>query len=268
MIPFFVLIGIGPYVRWKHGAVPHIGRKLSSVAVLAIITGVGIIVWLGAEASFIAMAGILLAAWTVFSAVQEPTQRLWQRLHHRHVNLARSVLGMSVAHVGAGVMILGVTVTTMLGVTVDRVFTPGSSITVHGDQYTFKGVQHITGPNYRAVQGTFLVTHDGTPVTIIYPQKREFRQDGTTTTEAAIDAGPFRDLYVALGNPLGHGAWSVRVEYKPLVRFIWLGGLIMVIGGFIAIMDKRYRRISGPVIMDMAAKPGDTDTKFLRIPER
>ncbi len=268
MIPFFILIGIGPYVRWKHGSVPHTGRKLGWVAALALLVGAIVIVLLRAETSFIAMAGVLLAAWTVFSALQEPVQRLWQRLRHRHASLGRSVLGMSVAHVGAGLMILGVTVTTMLGITVDRVFTPGSSLSVHGDQYAFEGVQDVSGPNYQAVQGTFVVTHDGRPVTVIYPQKRQFRRDGTTTTEAAIDAGPFRDLYVALGNPLGHGAWSVRIEYKPLVRFIWLGGLIMVLGGFIALMDKRYRRVRiTAVTLDVAATLGDAGTNLRREPE-
>ncbi|MHB8425720.1 MAG: heme lyase CcmF/NrfE family subunit [Gammaproteobacteria bacterium] len=268
MIPFFLLIGIGPYVRWKHGSVPHTGRKLGWVAALALLVGAIVIVLLRAETSFIAMAGVLLAAWTVFSALQEPVQRLWQRLRHRHASLGCSVLGMSVAHVGAGLMILGVTVTTMLGITVDRVFTPGSSLSVHGDQYTFEGVRDVSGPNYQAVQGTFVVTHAGRPVTVIYPQKRQFRRDGTTTTEAAIDAGPFRDLYVALGNPLGHGAWSVRIEYKPLVRFIWLGGLIMVLGGFIALMDKRYRRVRITVVtLDVAATPVDAGTDLRREPE-
>ncbi|MHB8403840.1 MAG: heme lyase CcmF/NrfE family subunit [Gammaproteobacteria bacterium] len=268
MLPFFVLIGIGPYVRWKHGSVTETLSKLRIPAALALVAGVVAIVLLRAEVSFIATAGVLLAAWTIFSALQEPLQRLWQRLHHRHVSLARSVLGMSVAPLGAGLMILGVTVNTMLGITVDRVMKPGSSVAVHGYQFAFQGVQDVSGPNYQAVQGTFVVTRAGKKVALIYPEKRQFRHDGTTTTNAAIAAGPFRDLYVALGNPLGQDSWSVRIEYKPLVRFIWLGGLTMMLGGLIAILDKRYRRVRVPATVDVSAPPKDADADLAKAPER
>ncbi len=267
MLPFFVLIGIGPYVRWKHGSVTEVLSKLRIPAALALWAGVVMIVLLRAEVSFIATAGVLLAAWTIFSALQEPLQRLWQRLHHRHVSLPRSVFGMSIAHLGAGLMILGVTVNTMLGITIDRVMKPGSSVAVHGYQFTFQGVHAVSGPNYRAVQGAFAVTRAGKKVALIYPEKRQFRHD-VTTTNAAIAAGPFRDLYVALGNPLGQDSWSVRIEYKPLVRFIWLGGLTMMLGGFIATLDKRYRQVRVPATVDVSAPPKDADTDLAKAPER
>jgi cytochrome c-type biogenesis protein CcmF len=268
MLPFFILVGIGPYVRWKHGSVNQTLSRLRIPAALVLAAGVVLIVLLHAETSFVATAGVLLAAWTIFTALQDPFQRLWQRLHRRHVSFARSVLGMSVAHFGAGLMILGVTVNTMLGITVDRVMKPGTSTTVHGYQFNFLGVHDVSGPNYQAVQGSVAVTRAGKPVTVIYPEKRQFGHDGITTTEAAIAAGPFHDLYVALGNPLGQDAWSIRIEYKPLVRFIWLGGLTMMFGGFVALMDKRYRRSRVPIGVDVATAPEDADADLVKASDR
>ncbi len=266
MVPFFILAGIGPYVRWKHGNISETLAKLRVPAALALLAGVVVIVLLRAEASFIATAGVLLAAWMIFSALQEPVQRMWQRLHHGHASLAHSILGMSVAHFGAGLMILGVTVNSMLGITVDQVMKPGTSVEVHGYKYSFQGVRDVSGPNYQAVQGTVAVTRGGKILTLIHPEKRQFDTGGMTTTEAAIAPGPFRDLYVALGNPLGQDAWSVRIEYKPLVRFIWLGGLTMMLGGIIALMDKRYRRTRVPVAIDASTPPKDADANLPKSP--
>ncbi|MGB9428269.1 MAG: heme lyase CcmF/NrfE family subunit [Gammaproteobacteria bacterium] len=240
MIPFFIAIGIGPYVRWKHGSVTDTGRKLRLLMVLALAIGVVAILIIHAQTDLIAAAGIILAAWTLFSALREPVVRLRQRWKGQHLSLPRSVLGMSVAHFGAGLLILGVTVASTLSVERDQVVQAGSTVAVHGYQFTFEGVKNVTGPNYQAVQGTFLVSHNGKQLGSMQTEKRQFTN--TVTTEAAINPGLFRDLYVALGNPLGNDSWSVRFQYKPLVRFIWLGGLVMMLGGILAVSDRRYRQ--------------------------
>ncbi|MGA9853399.1 MAG: heme lyase CcmF/NrfE family subunit [Gammaproteobacteria bacterium] len=240
MIPFFIAIGIGPYVRWKHGSAADTGRKLRLLIILAVVIGVLAILIMHAETDMVAAAGIILAAWTLFTALQEPVTRLWQRWKGQHLTLPRSVLGMSVAHFGAGLLILGVTVTSTLSVAQDHVVRPGSVVALHGYEFTFEGVKNVQGPNYQAVQGTFLVSHNGDQLDTMYTEKRQFTS--TVTTEAAINPGLFRDLYVALGNPVGNNSWSVRFQYKPLVRFIWLGGLVMMLGGFLAVSDRRYRR--------------------------
>ncbi|MGH8278190.1 MAG: heme lyase CcmF/NrfE family subunit [Gammaproteobacteria bacterium] len=240
MLPFFVLIGIGPYVRWKHGEWRDTLSKLWWIGVLAIIGASVALVMLKAENTMVAAAGLFLGFWTILSALREPVYRLWQRARGLHLTLPRSVLGMTVAHVGAGLLILGVTVTTTLGVTRDLVVKPGSTVSVHGYQYTYAGAENVVGPNYQGVRTTFRVYHHGKLISTMHPEKRTFAS--TVTSVAAIYPGLFRDLYVGLGNPLGDNTWSVRFQYKPMVRFIWFGGVVMMLGGLLAVSDKRYRR--------------------------
>jgi cytochrome c-type biogenesis protein CcmF len=107
--------------------------------------------------------------------------------------------------------------------------------------FTFKGVTDVVGPNFRAQEGSFMVESDGKPIASLNPQKRIYKVQRNTMTEAAIDPGLTRDLYVALGEPMDGAAWSVRVYYKPFIRWIWLGGLLMMAGGLCSVADRRYR---------------------------
>ncbi|HET7922636.1 MAG TPA: heme lyase CcmF/NrfE family subunit [Gammaproteobacteria bacterium] len=251
MLPFLVLIGIGPYVRWKHGDASSTVRATRIAAIVALLAGVLCLALAGSRSTVMLVAGIVLGTWTLLSAVREPFMRLLARRRGRHVSLSRAVLGMSLAHFGAGLLVLGITVTSILGLEEDRVMAPGSSVSVAGYQFRFTGVHPVQGPNYQAEQGVFEVTRDGKRIARMTPEKRQFST--TVTTEAAIEAGLFRDLYVALGNPLDNGAWSVRVQYKPLVRFIWLGGLFMMLGGILAASDRRYRRTAAAPQLDTGA---------------
>ena len=248
MIPFLVLIGIGPYVRWKHGDPQATTRSLKLAAGLALLAGIVAVITAGAERGAMLTAGVMLAAWAAGSALVEPLSRLRQLQQGRHVTLPRAVLGMSLAHVGAGCLVLGITVTSLLGVDQDQVLAPGGSATVAGYRFDFEGVSKVNGPNYQADQARVTVTKDGAAVALMLPEKRRFST--TETTEAAIEPGLMRDLYVALGNPLDNGSWSVRIEYKPLVRFIWLGGILMMLGGILAASDRRYRRRHTEAVLD------------------
>ena len=242
MLPFFILIGIGPYVRWKHGDVQATTRTLRIAAIVALVAGV-ISLAMTQAAGFLGLAaGVLLAVWTGISALIEPVSRARQRLQGRNASLSRATLGMCVAHFGAALLVLGISVTSVLGVEQDAVVKPGDTVRVAGYDFTFQGVHDEQGPNYSARQGVFQVSKGGEDVAVMRPEKREFTSVGNETTEAAIEPGLFRDLYLALGNPLDNGAWSGRVQYKPLVRFIWHGGLFMMLGGFLAASDRRYRR--------------------------
>jgi len=247
MLPFLILAGIGPYVRWKHGDVQTTTRTLRIAGVLALLAGLLSLVVMHAAGAVGLMAGVLLAVWTGTSAFIEPIMRLRQRVEGRHASLSRATLGMCVAHFGAALLVLGISVTSVLGIEQDVVLKAGQTVTVAGYDFAFQGVHDEQGPNYQARQGVFQVSRDGREVATMRPEKREFASVGNETTEAAIDAGLFRDLYLALGNPLDQGAWSVRVQYKPLVRFIWLGGLFMMLGGLLAASDKRYRRAQAPL---------------------
>ncbi|HEY1771649.1 MAG TPA: heme lyase CcmF/NrfE family subunit [Gammaproteobacteria bacterium] len=242
MLPFFILIGVGPYVRWKHGDPQTTARVLRVAAIVALVAGVLSLTLVHAAGFLGLAAGVLLAVWTGASAFIEPLSRLRQRLQGRNASLSRATLGMCVAHFGAALLVLGISVTSVLGVEQDVVMKPGDTVQVAGYDFTFQGVHDEQGPNYSARQGVFQVSKGGTDVAVMRPEKREFTSVGNETTEAAIEPGLFRDLYLALGNSLDNGAWSVRVQYKPLVRFIWLGGLFMMLGGLLAASDRRYRR--------------------------
>ncbi|HEX5339831.1 MAG TPA: heme lyase CcmF/NrfE family subunit [Gammaproteobacteria bacterium] len=256
MLPFLVLIGIGPYVRWKRGDSRHTLQATRVYAIVALIIGIICVAIAGSQATLMFAVGVLLGTWAALSALNELLQRLLARWRGRHVALPRAVIGMSLAHFGAGLLVLGITVTSILGTEEDRVMAPGNSVSLSGYQFKFAGVHPVQGPNYQADQGVFEVTRDGKLIATMTPEKRRFTT--TITTEAAIDPGLSRDLYVALGNPLDNGAWSVRVQYKPMVRFIWLGGLFMMLGGIFAASDRRYRRtVPQPQLDTGAAQPSE-----------
>ena len=148
---------------------------------------------------------------------------------------------MYLAHLGVGVFIVGATVTSSYTVETDSSAVLGDRWQVGEYELVFRDLRQVEGINYEATEGEFEVWEDNQLVTILRPQKRIYRVQTSPMTEAAIDVGWGRDLFVALGEPLGAGAWSLRVQIKPLIRFIWLGTLIMAFGGLLAVMDPRYR---------------------------
>jgi cytochrome c-type biogenesis protein CcmF len=150
------------------------------------------------------------------------------------------MLGMLIAHLGVGIFVAGVLLTTSMSVEHDVRLAPGQTETIGSFAFRFKGTSHVKGPNWTAEQGTVEVLDHGKPYTVLHPQKRTYDK-GQIQTESSIDAGLMRDLYVALGEPLDHGAWAVRIYVKPFVRWMWGGGVLMMIGGFVAATDRRFR---------------------------
>jgi cytochrome c-type biogenesis protein CcmF len=148
---------------------------------------------------------------------------------------------MSIAHFGVGVFVLGVTIVSSFNVESDRSMVPGQSVDVAGYQFELKELSNVDGPNYRALEGEIEVRRDGDYITTLRPQKRTYLVQQNPMTDAGIDAAWNRDLFAALGDPLGNDAWSVRLQYKPLIRFIWAGTFIMAFGGIVAASDRRYR---------------------------
>ena len=157
--------------------------------------------------------------------------------------LSRGALGMLIAHLGVGVFLVGVTLVETRGIEKDIAMKPGESFSANGYEFQFQGVNPVDGPNYRADQGIFSVRQDGTFVAELRPEKRAYSRGGQIMTEAAIEPGLTRDLYVSLGEPLDQtGTWAVRVYFKPFIRWIWLGALMMMAGGILAASDQRYFR--------------------------
>jgi cytochrome c-type biogenesis protein CcmF len=132
----------------------------------------------------------------------------------------------------------------------------GDSTTVRGYTFTFKGTKELQGPNYVAVQGLMEVSHSGTKLTDLHPEKRIYRVQQNPMTEAAIDAGVTRDLYVSLGEQIESGAWIVRVYVKPFINWIWGGCMLMALGGFLAVTDRRYRLKKGESAADTVTATG------------
>jgi cytochrome c-type biogenesis protein CcmF len=180
--------------------------------------------------------GLTAGVWVILSSLYEP----WRRITKKQ-SLSRSVLGMTLAHIGVGVFAIGVTVTQSYRIEKDIALRPGQTIEMQGYTFQYRGARPVKGPNYEAVESQVVVTRDGRLVTTLYPQKRVYRVQRSPMTEAGIHVKWNRDLFVAMGEDLGDGAWSMRLQYKPMVRYIWLGALIMALGGLLATTDRRYR---------------------------
>ncbi|MCY4286490.1 MAG: heme lyase CcmF/NrfE family subunit [Thiotrichales bacterium] len=247
MLPLAALLGFAPLARWKKDGWRRLWAKLRLPLLVVVLASLALA--FGTPASWAMAAGTGFALWIAAGVVLG----LRDRLRHRHGAsvrraLGRGFIGMSLAHLGAGVFIAGVTWTTGAGVERDVRLAPGESVEVSGYSFRFDGVAVHPGPNYRAVRGTVQVLRDGEPYSVLHPEKRTYLVQEEPMTEAAVDPGFTRDLYVALGEPVGtEGAWTMRVQYKPLVRWIWLGPLMMAIGGLLAAADRRYRPLARPV---------------------
>ncbi|MDN5863202.1 MAG: c-type cytochrome biogenesis protein CcmF, partial [Salinisphaera sp.] len=183
-----------------------------------------------------ASAGCVLGFWAIATAAEE----LWRR---RRGSFPRGVLGMCAAHSGVGITVIGITLVSAFGIDRNVSLDVNEAVTVAGYQFTFLGTTEHQGPNYLADVGRVRVRRDGEPVALLLPAKRRYASSGSVMTESGIDIGVFRDLYVALGKPLQNGGWSLRIFYRPFVRWIWVGGLFMMLGGLLAATDPRYRRL-------------------------
>ena len=150
---------------------------------------------------------------------------------------------MTLGHIGIAVFAIGVSLTSLYSIEKDLRLDKGETHSMAGYDFNFGGVVNVSGPNYEAEEGLLTVSKDGREITTLRAQKREYdtSQMGVMT-EAAIDAGLTRDLFFALGEPLGPDAWSMRIYHKPFVRWIWLGAIFMSLGGLVAVTDKRFRR--------------------------
>ena len=242
MIPAAMLAGVGAILRFKRDRLSRVGTPL--LVMLAVSVGAGFLAPLlmpGAW-SIGAALGLTVGFWVIASTLLAPYERMGRRWRP---NLLRSApsgfFGMITAHVGIGLFVIGVTMVSAYEVERDISMSPGDEFAVAGNVFTFQGVDGYEGPNYTAQRGRVEVTPDGGRSLILKPEKRAYGAGSQPMTEAAIDAGLTRDLYVSLGEPLGGNAWAVRIYYKPFIRFIWLGCLFMAVGGLLGAMDKRYR---------------------------
>jgi len=244
MVPAMFLMGVGPIARWKKASLPELAVRLRWAFIASLVTALILPFVLG-QWKPLASLGLMLALWILATAVTNLIERvrstsgqfsIFQKLRMQ----TRSYYGMHLAHLGVAVFIVGVTLVTTYQSEQDVRMDVGDTITAGGYTFRFNGVTRTAGPNYQAARAEIAVSKFGNIVNTMYPEKRSYTASGNVMTETAIDSGVFRDLYISLGEPVGGGAWSVRVYYKPFVSWIWGGAIIMAMGGGLALSDRRY----------------------------
>ena len=236
MLPLVFLMGLGMHTAWRSQATTPWLRVIRVPIIIAVVVGGLIPTLFYGGFGLLAVVGSIAAIWVVASSLIQPI-RAWRS----GVRLTPAVLGMSVAHLGVGLFVLGVTTVSAFSIETDRALRPGESIEIGKYEYEMRELRDVEGPNYSAREAVIEIRRNGQFVTEVRPQKRQYLVQKSPMTEAGIDAGWNRDLFVALGDQIGADTWSVRVQYKPMIRFIWLGCLVMALGGLIAVSDRRYR---------------------------
>jgi cytochrome c-type biogenesis protein CcmF len=238
LAPVFLLAGVGPLFAWRSAALRPLSLRIGGSLCAAFLIGLGFATAYHALNDPTLLIASLMAAFLAATALLA----FYRRATARGLGLpAASFSGMTLAHLGLAVFLLGVSVADRRTEEKDVRLSPGETYTLAGYGFTFEGVADTPGPNYVAKVGTVRVRQKGREVAVLHPEKRVYSVQRNMMTEAAIDPALARDLYVALGEDLGDGAFSLRLYYKPFVRLIWLGGLLMAAGGALAALDRRYR---------------------------
>jgi len=246
MLPLIAAMVVGPMLPWKRGDLAGaLGRlKFAAFCAIAAMLAVAAFQWRG---PWLAIPVFGLGVWAIVGALVEWAERI--RLFRapageslsRAIHLPRAAWGMTLAHAGIGVTLLGVVGTSAWEVEKLQIMRPGESVDVAGYHFVFEGVRNLRGPNYTAVEGTFRVSRDGRELAVLTPETRTYPTPPMQTTEAAIRPRPSGDIYAVVGEPNGQGGWATRLYHKPLVHWIWVGTLIMVAGGLVSLTDRRHR---------------------------
>ena len=246
MAPAAFLMAIGPVASWKKAALPDLWTRLRWAFAVALVSALILPFVLG-RWSLLVSIGLLLGLWVACAAVVQLAQRLrtvpQTGIAAKLAANSAAYYGMTLAHLGVAVFIIGVTLVKGYESERDLRMAPGEEVTIGGYVFRFEGTAEVPGPNYVSTEGSFAVRKVGSSEVVrrMHPEKRNYSASGQVMTEADIDTGFTRDLYVSLGEPVGDGAWGVRVYHKPFIDWIWGGCFIMALGGFLAISDRRYR---------------------------
>ena len=240
--PLAILMGVGMLVRWKSDTPQRLISVIRLPAIVALVIAVMLSLTLP-EWQLMAFVGLLMSLWVASSAIRVLHERFRNRPFVATLRASPAgFYGMILGHIGIAVFIVGITLTSLYTQEKDLRMAPGDVYTVAGYQFLFKGVRDYNVDNYVATRGSFEITsEDGKFQVELEPEKRIYPVQQSPMTEAAIDAGLTRDLFIALGEPLNDGgAWAIRIYYKPFIRWIWMGAIIMALGGLFAASDRRY----------------------------
>jgi cytochrome c-type biogenesis protein CcmF len=241
LVPMVLALPVGIYTRWQQDNTSRISGQLLWPLIISLVVGAG--AWaMKQEMGLISAIGVTGGAWVILGSLFYVGQFLIKKGTYK---IPGSIFAMTLAHMGLGVFLVGLSLTSSLTSEKHLRMEAGDKHEMSGYTFEFLGTSIVQGPNYTADEGEFIISKGGREITRLYPQKRQYAQGrNNTMTEAAIDPGFLRDLYVSLGEPLDQNgrAWAVRVYHKPYIRWVWLGSIFMLTGGLIAAGNKRYRR--------------------------
>jgi cytochrome c-type biogenesis protein CcmF len=240
-LPLIALVAIGVHANWKRGRLPQRKRPVIATGLVALAVSAALVFGYYAGRPGLALMSLALGIWLVLSSLVDPVDRL-----RRGLTLPRAIVGMTLAHVALGVFVIAVTAVETYTTERDVALARGEVAHVGGYDFRFDGVDAIEGPNYDGVHGIVQVTRAGQPVVTLHPQKRRYLVQQSVMTEAAIASQAGRDLFVALGEDLGAGRWSLRIQIRPLINYVWLAAALMALGGLVAASDRRYRSTRAP----------------------
>jgi cytochrome c-type biogenesis protein CcmF len=247
MLPLVTLVSIGIHARWRRGQLAESRRRLLATLAVAAMLGLGITYGIYGSTRILTPVGAIIGCWIILASLVDPIVQL-----RRGLAVPASVIGMTIAHLGLGCFVLGITFVESSTIEHDIALVRGQEHQVGDYTFRYNGVENIEGPNFDGVRGHVTVMRHGKVVEELYPEKRHYFVQGTVNTKAAIGATWNRDLLAALGEDVGANSWSLRLQYRPLIRFIWLGAAVMALGGLTTLFDRRYR--TAPV----AAAAGDS----------
>ena len=243
MVPFAFILGIGPLVKWRRDEISAIRTPVMISLVMMIALGFGLPYLIGDRITATSVMGMMMSAIIVILSLYE----MHTRAIHRHsfltgiFKLSRSHWGMVLAHLGVAMTVFGIAMSHNFSIEKDVRMREGDSVQILDYNFTFKGLKITDGANYQGGTADIEITRNGKLEATLHAEKRFYNVSKMGMTEAAIDWGFTRDLYAALGEQLDDGSWGLRLYYKPFIRWIWLGGLFMALGGLLCMLDKRYR---------------------------
>ncbi len=246
MLPLVLVVGVGPFLRWKKATLADTLKKLIKIFIIGLIIGIGLPFLIAGKTSILVVLGITLGGWSIFSAVYYLLKNLKrsdskQSAIQHLKKIPRATYGMTLAHIGIGIFVFGVTFVNAFEQEKELPMKVGEKVEMAGYEFRFNGVRTVQGPNYSSKMGSIDVYKNNKPVAKLFPEKRTYLVQQNPMTEAGIDSGFLRDVYVSLGEQINNEAWGVRLYYKPFIQWIWLGAGLMALGGLLAALDRRYR---------------------------
>jgi len=255
-----IFLVLGAISRWKKTSVAYLKQQLRNVAIASVVLGLILPLALTLEFNVGASIATALGLWIVLGIVQDIRLKIANKpsVLAGLRSLAVAYIGMQIAHFGFAVILMGAALTSIYSIEKSVLLSPGQGVDLGHYHFQFDGTEHLSGPNFEAERATFQVLRDGEFVRELHPEKRVYVASMSPSTEMAIDAGFTRDLFITLGEERESGAWSMSIYIKPLVRWVWLGSIIMALGAIVAVLDKRYRRLKVKTLAQAAAEPEAT----------